>query len=59
MIFLANMVTALYEIDILDGTPVLDIKPYITSFDEIASEKNEWYEKGIDHTKTLSDRRFM
>ena len=59
MIFLANMVTALYEIDILDGTPVLDIKPYITSFDEIASEKIEWYEKGIDHTKTLSDRRFM
>ena len=48
----------LNEIDILDGTPILDIKPYITQFDEIKSEKNGWYTKGMSPKKTLSDGRF-
>ena len=48
----------LNEIDILDGTPVLDIKPYITQFDEIKSEKNGWYERSMNPKKTLSDGRF-
>jgi len=48
----------LNEIDILDGTPILDIKPYITPFDEIISEKNGWYEKGMNPKKVLSDGRF-
>jgi len=29
-------------IDILDGTPLLDIKPYIPKFDVIASASNGW-----------------
>jgi tRNA (adenine37-N6)-methyltransferase len=48
----------LNEIDILDGSPVLDIKPYITSFDEITAKKNGWYERGMDPQKILSDHRF-
>ncbi len=48
----------LNEIDILDGTPILDIKPYITQFDEITSEKDGWYESGMNPKNILSDERF-
>ena len=53
-----NNKVILNEIDILDGTPILDIKPYITQFDQITSEKDGWYEKGMNPKKTLSDERF-
>ncbi len=31
-------------IDLLDGTPVLDIKPYVPTFDCIAAERTGWLE---------------
>lgn len=31
-------------IDLLDGTPVLDLKPYVPEFDAIAAERVGWYE---------------
>ncbi len=46
------------EIDILDGSPVLDIKPYIAQFDGVVSERDGWYERGMDPKNTLSDNRF-
>ena len=30
--------------DMLDGTPLLDIKPYITEFDIFSVEKSGWYQ---------------
>jgi len=33
------------EADILDGTPLLDIKPYVTHFDSRKKVKNGWIEK--------------
>jgi len=33
--------------DILDGTPLLDIKPYIARFDNIVTSRNGWQE-GVD-----------
>lgn len=33
--------------DILDGTPLLDIKPYIARFDNIVTSRNGWQD-GID-----------
>ncbi|HSA32467.1 MAG TPA: tRNA (N6-threonylcarbamoyladenosine(37)-N6)-methyltransferase TrmO [bacterium] len=33
--------------DILDGTPLLDIKPYIARFDHIALSRNGWQD-GVD-----------
>ena len=33
------------EVDILDGTPLLDIKPYIGYFDRRTGVKNGWVEK--------------
>jgi tRNA-Thr(GGU) m(6)t(6)A37 methyltransferase TsaA len=33
------------EVDILDGTPLLDIKPYVSHFDYRSNTKNGWIEK--------------
>ena len=33
------------EVDILDGTPLLDIKPYVSHFDSRSNTKNGWIEK--------------
>jgi tRNA (adenine37-N6)-methyltransferase len=35
------------NVDILDGTPVLDIKPYAARFDRIETTRNGWHD-GID-----------
>lgn len=45
-------------IDLLNGTPIIDIKPYIQSFDNIKDTKDGWYEQGFDPKTTLSDDRF-
>lgn len=37
------------EVDMLDGTPLLDIKPYITHFDSRKRVKNGWIDR---HFKT-------
>jgi len=46
-------------LDILDGTPLLDIKPYIPSFDERSEHRIGWLE-GVDGnaSTTISDDRF-
>jgi len=31
-------------VDLLDGTPVLDLKPYVPEFDAIAADRIGWYE---------------
>ena len=33
------------SVDILDGTPLLDIKPYVPEFDEQAGARTGWLEK--------------
>ena len=43
-----NIVT-FSEVDILDGTPLLDIKPYVLHFDSRQDVKNGWLDK---HFKT-------
>jgi len=46
-------------IDILDGTPLLDIKPYLPDCDAFFSEKTGWFPGGNSClTSTLSDDRF-
>jgi len=47
------------NVDILDGTPVLDIKPYTSRFDFVMDERNGWIEKGLDKSADKkSDNRF-
>lgn len=47
------------NLDMLDGTPVLDVKPYVPEFDNAKGVRVGWLEKarGSLHTK-LSDDRF-
>jgi tRNA (adenine37-N6)-methyltransferase len=45
-------------VDLLDGTPVLDIKPYVPTFDSAAAERIGWLERAAErvyHVK--ADRR--
>jgi tRNA-Thr(GGU) m(6)t(6)A37 methyltransferase TsaA len=48
------------EIDIVDGTPLLDIKPYVQEFDYRENSKNGWLEKNIKKLpKAKDDGRFI
>jgi tRNA-Thr(GGU) m(6)t(6)A37 methyltransferase TsaA len=40
------------EVDVLDGTPVLDIKPYVKEFDSRPDARSGWIEKHMEHGKT-------
>lgn len=47
------------NIDVLDGTPLLDIKPYVPAFDAPARVRTGWLETGGKHVVTRrSDGRF-
>lgn len=43
------------NIDILDGSPVLDIKPYIQQFDVFETTKNGWFDTNIHKLKVQKD----
>lgn len=46
-------------VDILNGSPVIDIKPYIPDFDFHNPEKIGWYEKNAERNSlVLADDRF-
>jgi tRNA (adenine37-N6)-methyltransferase len=40
------------EVDILDDTPLLDIKPYVSHFDSRENVKNGWIEKHFKNGKS-------
>jgi len=47
------------EVDILDGTPLLDIKPYVPEFDVKRAKKIGWLSKTVDRIYvTKADERF-
>lgn len=47
------------DVDILDGTPVLDIKPYVPAFDAFPNERAGWLAKSMEDARTVhSDNRF-
>ena len=46
-------------VDILDNTPLLDIKPYIESFDQVTNSTSGWMKAGRrEVAEKLSDDRF-
>jgi tRNA-Thr(GGU) m(6)t(6)A37 methyltransferase TsaA len=44
------------DVDILDGTPLLDIKPYVPQFDCYAVKKCGWVDRAPVQSKTGDDR---
>jgi tRNA-Thr(GGU) m(6)t(6)A37 methyltransferase TsaA len=52
-------ILAIKDVDIVDGTPLLDVKPYVPAFDVITVERIGWLkgrEKEVRHRK--ADSRF-
>lgn len=43
------------DVDILDGTPLLDIKPYVPAFDSYAPTRIGWFEK-MKNVSVADDR---
>jgi tRNA (Thr-GGU) A37 N-methylase len=47
------------DVDILDNTPLLDIKPYVSEFDALDQTESGWYSKAkYNVRKRKSDLRF-
>lgn len=47
------------DVDILDGTPVIDIKPYVPVFDAYPDERSGWMAASAEDPRTIrSDDRF-
>jgi tRNA (adenine37-N6)-methyltransferase len=45
-------------VDLLDGTPVLDIKPYVPAFDAVAAERTGWLASAAERVHEVrADRR--
>jgi tRNA (Thr-GGU) A37 N-methylase len=50
----------LENVDMLNGTPILDIKPYIPAFDHYEVNREGWLTGRDDDIKTMrSDERFV
>jgi tRNA-Thr(GGU) m(6)t(6)A37 methyltransferase TsaA len=54
-----NIIT-IRGIDVLDGTPLLDIKPYIAAFDAVRQSRSGWMKGSAEEVATArSDSRFV
>ena len=54
-----NGVLSIENVDIIDGTPLLDIKPYVPAFDEQVDVRTGWLEQaGESVSRRESDDRF-
>ena len=50
----------IYDVDIIDGTPLLDIKPYVPLFDAKEPARIGWFEKNLHKlSDARDDGRFM
>ena len=45
----------IHDVDIVDGTPLLDIKPYVSEFDIRKVEKTGWLEKRVHKLPASKD----
>jgi tRNA (adenine37-N6)-methyltransferase len=48
----------LKNLDMLNGTPLLDVKPYVPKFDQFPDANNGWLEGNSNTSTRLSDDRF-
>jgi tRNA (Thr-GGU) A37 N-methylase len=59
LIRIENNMLYIQDVDILDGTPLLDIKPFVPKFDCRRTKKIGWFSDKISKLKeTTDDGRF-
>lgn len=59
LISIKNNILEIENVDMIDGTPLLDIKPFIPEFDNHNIEKRGWFENNLDNLNDIvSDDRF-
>jgi tRNA (adenine37-N6)-methyltransferase len=59
LVKIENGILTVRGIDVLDGTPLLDIKPYIRNFDSVAGSLSGWMAASEEQVaKKRSDGRF-
>lgn len=60
LVSIENNVVNIRGVDVLDGTPLYDIKPYIAAFDEVQDSTSGWMQANHDEVaQKRSDRRFL
>ena len=60
MLSFTEVILYIEDIDIVDGTPLLDIKPYVPKFDYRDTEQIGWLTENINKLpKIKSDNRFI
>ncbi len=55
LVRLEENILHIQDVDIVDGTPILDIKPYVPEFDIREVEKIGWLEKKVHKLSTSKD----
>jgi tRNA-Thr(GGU) m(6)t(6)A37 methyltransferase TsaA len=59
LVRLAGTQVYIEDVDVVDGTPLLDIKPYVPAFDVRAVTGIGWFAKRLDQVKHVrADQRF-
>ena len=59
LLTVAGATLEIEDVDVLDGTPLLDIKPYVPAFDDRAEPRIGWYAGRLDRIgDARADRRF-
>lgn len=59
LIEVVGNILKIQNIDIIDGTPLLDIKPYVPKFDFVENATIGWLEQKVEHAINFrSDDRF-
>ena len=55
LVMIEGSILYIQDVDIVDGTPLLDIKPYVPEFDVRAVDKIGWLEKNVNKLSTSKD----
>ena len=55
LVMIEGSILYIQDVDIVDGTPLLDIKPYVPEFDVRAVDKIGWLEKNVNKLPISKD----